>query len=302
MDNDEITGGLPLFEVKGFQGKRFVSTPFRDRGGVLVRDGVDPAPLLQAAGDQCLKENANCVVVKEENPLPDKAWKTTGYQSVEHWTTTVVDLTPGAATLWEQLKNNAQGPVKQAEKLRVRLREGTALEDMRCFSRIFSVNRRALGVPVFQTCLFDYFYHLFCQKNKARLFLADTSRGVIAGILILIQGRTAIDGYAASLPQFSGMRANDFLVWKALEWSAENGFERFDFGADSPTQHNLLFFKRKWGGVHHVMPHYYYLHKQKTIDLHDSSSRIYGVARQCLSKLPPFLFRLFSKMIVSRLG
>jgi serine/alanine adding enzyme len=305
VDRGKIIGGLPLWGVKGFGEKRLVSSPFRDRGGVLTESGRDPSPLINGAITLCTQKRYSHLLLKQDEALDSTIASRDQLDETKYWVTTRIDLSPGPDSLWKGLKNNAIGPVKQARKSGVTVRAATRLEDMSSFYRVFLANRKKLGIPCFAPGFFSGMWLKLCEENLARLFLAEKGGRTLAGILLLLHRETVIDGYAASLPDFYELRPNDLLVWEAIQWAAQAGYHVFDFGADSPKQKGLLAFKKKWGGVHYPMHHYFYFRNRRShgsMRILDSSEMKYSRIRNVLSRLPTPLFQLISRMVVSRFG
>lgn len=302
MDGDRIVGGLPLFEVKGFKGKRLVSSPFRDRAGAIAVDGVSVAPLIEAAIDELRSGGYDHVALKNENGLPSDIVKKYSLNENRYWVTTTVDLSQGTEAIWKKLKNNAQGPVKQARNEGVTIHRGESVDDMEKFHRIFIQNRRELGIPSFSKDFFFKLWKIICLEGIGALFLAKRKKIPIAGILLLLHKDKVIDGYAASLPEHRQMRPNDLLIWNSIEWAAGEGYKTFDFGADSPSQKGLLAYKKKWAGEHVTLSHYYALNKSANADSSDSSDSKYQLARKIVSKMPMPVFKMFSSMVVRRFG
>ncbi len=302
MDKGEIVAGVPLFGLRGFMGKRLVSSPFRDRGGLLGNPEVDLAPLLEQAVGQTLAGRCQYLLLKQSQPLDPVLTARWGLQESRHWLTTLVDLSAGSEAVWRKLKNNAVGPVKQAQKLGVRVYAGERQEDMATFYQIFLENRRHLGIPCFPPRFFQEIWEKLCQKGQGQLFIAEKAGQPLAGLILLLHKGTAIDGYAASRPSSRELRPNDLLVWRAIQWAAREGCQVFDFGADSPRQPSLLAFKKKWRGVQQPMYHYYFYRDKNKIKVMDSSDEKYEVIRTIIRLLPFPLYRLLSQAVVADLG
>ena len=302
LDGDRVVGGLPLFEVKGFRGKRLVSSPFRDRGGILVSPGANTELLVSEAVRTCSEGKYDFLVIKEETPLGLELMQQQGFTESSFWITTTVDLTKGSKEIWRHLKNNAQGPVKQAERAGVDVRFAESRKEMEIFYDIFFLRRKRMGIPSFSKEFFMGIWNGLCLEGKGRLLLAYQGRTPIAGILLLLHKEKVLDGYAASALGFRDARPNDLLVWRAIEWASGEGYSIFDFGADSPSQKSLLAFKRKWAGVHKPMHHYFLLNRTGAIELRDSSEGKYSLARGICRRLPASVFRAVSALTVARLG
>jgi len=302
LEGDDVLGGIPLFEVKGFQGKRLISNPFRDRGGILIKGKVDPSLLFDKVAQLLQEGDYKYLLVKQGDSMIEDAFKEKGFKENTLWKTTIVDLTVGRDFLWNQLKNNAQGAVKQAKGYGLTVCAGECCEDMDTFYNIFFQTRKALGIPAFPRRFFKKMWYAMCLAQKAKIFLAKKDGLPLAGVILLLHNHSVIEGYAASLPKYRHLRANDLLIWKSLEWTIERGYRVFDFGADSSEQKGLLAFKRKWNGIHKPMQHYFLLNKSRGLNTMDSSERKYHFIRKGLSKLPSPLFSWISNRVVSYFG
>lgn len=297
-DGGEIQGCLPLFELKGLFGRKLDSAPFRDRGAILARNNTVVKELIKYGKQICQEKSAD-LIIKQGNLLAEETVKSLGLHLHSFWQTTEVNLNQGVEDIWNHLKNNAVGPVKQARKMSVFIREGKSLEDMNCFYRIFLQTRKRLGIPSFPEKFFRNLWNFLNDKGFVKLFLAEKDGSPIAGIILLLFHGRIIDGYAASLPNSRNLRPNDLLIWEAIKYGAENDYEVFDFGADSPKQKGLLAFKRKWTGVHKSMNYYSYSPSGDSVVMEkDSSDSRYKCVRKVISKMPMPLFRGFSNIIV----
>ncbi|PIQ86230.1 MAG: hypothetical protein COV73_04930 [Candidatus Omnitrophica bacterium CG11_big_fil_rev_8_21_14_0_20_43_6] len=301
-DQGKVVGGLPLFEVKGLGVRKLVSMPFRDRGGLLAQEASGRHFLLEEAVRLYKKGKYDLLLIKEDLPLDGLNLNRWGFQESNFWVKTVVDLKEGVASIWNRLENNAQGPVKQAKKLDVRVHCAKDINEMRLFYRIFLKKRKSLGVPCFPEVFFVHLWQHLCVKRKACLFMAYKGNTPLGGILLLLHKNTVIDGYAASCPEYNELRANDLLVWESIDWAGQNGYSLFDFGADSSRQESLLAFKRKWGGVCIPMHHYSLSAENRAPAEMDSSDKKYFLARSIMSRLPLTIFRLVSDRLVGRFG
>jgi hypothetical protein len=302
LDGDCIVGGLPLFEINRIYQKCLVSSPFRDRGGLITKPGIDSSLLINEAIRIGANSQFDYVLIKNGNSIIPAAKKNFALHESKFWITTRTDLSSGAVAIWKKLKNNAQGPVKQAKKIGVVVSQGKSEKDIHSFYWIFLRTRHKLGVPCFSKKFFLALWEKFCLPGKAVLFLAKYKERTIAGIILLLHKDTVIDGYAASLPEFVQIRPNDLLVWHAIEWASAAGFKVFDFGADSPHQEGLLAYKRKWNGEQETLTNYYSMAKDAPVPNWDSSSPKYDIPKKAISRMPLPIFRLFSKVVISRLG
>ena len=301
-EGDEFVGGVPLFKVGNFLGGGYYSSsPFRDRGGIIYNNpGILPY-LFKTVGEFSEKKK-KAVVIKQMKPIPSYDPASFGVVEQDHWITTQVDLTGGHEQLWKNLKNNAQGPVKQSRKKGVIIKSADSLEDLKQFYDIFFIARKKIGIPVFPYRFFQEIWKEFYGSKKAVLFLALLDGKPVAGIFLLTHGETVIDGYAASIDDYRDYRVNDLLVWESICWACDNGYKVFDFGADSPLQQSLLAFKSKWKGKQVDVRYYLAGAQRNSPPVGDSSDPRYSIYRKVMSQLPNYLYRNVSSFIISGLG
>ncbi len=88
----------------------------------------------------------------------------------------------------------------------------------------------------------EMFKSVWEQKDYMRIFVAKAEGKVIAGSYFRFYKDSLVE-YAAnnSIPKYQNLRPNDLLVWKAIEWSCENGFSKFSMGGSH-------LFLRRFGG------------------------------------------------------
>ena len=72
-DEGEIHGCLPLFEVRGFLGRKLDSAPFRDRGGILSRDNAVFRQVIEYAKQISLEKSAKMDARKESDQIRQEA-------------------------------------------------------------------------------------------------------------------------------------------------------------------------------------------------------------------------------------
>lgn len=284
----ELTGVLPLFLVRGVFGRRLVSVPLRDRGGVLAIDPATASALIAQAVQLGRELGCQYVELRGQEPLDPPVVSANALRCESHWVGTRVDLSVGSQQLWKQAdKGSARWAVNTARKRGARVERDDTERGMEIFYELLVHTRRTMGVPPFRQALFLAIWrHLIC-RGLATLWLAWVDSTPIGGMIGLHSGDTYIMAYAAPQKAWRQSYPSESVVWRGIEWAADNGFRYFDFGADSPRQTGLLAFKKKWGGVQH--PTYYYFHFAKPTDaapIFDGDSPAYALARRAWAVLP----------------
>ncbi len=299
----KVTGVLPLFEVSGLFGRRLVSMPMRDRGGLLAGEPAAAAVLLARAVALTRELACAYLELRSDEELDPELVLAHRLHCARNWITSRVDLTPGKDALWKSLDKNAvRWAITNVCKKGVRVEADTSPEGMQLFYELFARTRKGLGIPPFPPALFDAIRRHLIPTGQASLLLARKDGLPIGGMISLLSKNTFLPAYAAPQKQWQKLYPSEVLIWSAMEWAAENGFQTFDFGADSPRQRGLLRFKRKWGAAQHAMYAYYFLNGKRVPPEFDSSSPVYELARKTWKILPGPVSRALGSWVTRQLS
>jgi FemAB-related protein (PEP-CTERM system-associated) len=283
----QFTGVLPLFLVKGIFGRRLVSMPMRDRGGVLARGDQIESLLVSRATQLTQELRCSYLELKSLRGLHPSILSEHNLRCERNWTTTRIDLSPGVEQLWKALDKNAvRWAINKARRQGVRVEIGDSEESMETFYEMFVRTRRSMGIPPFSKRLFQAIWRRLVVHNKANLFLVWKDSEPLTGMINLLSKDTFIPAYAAPQNQWRKLYPSEVVIWHTIEWSVQRGFHYYDFGADSPLQTGLLWFKKKWGGVHHPMSYCYFLNGPDAPPYFDSSAPTYELLRKVWTALP----------------
>ena len=235
---DRITGILPLVLVAGPLFGRFrVSLPFVNYGGLLADDAESASALLEEARALMMRLRARSVELRHTG-VPRL-----GLPALGHKASLILPLPGDPDLLWNGLKDKVRNQVRKARKNGLETVEGHAelLDD---FYRVFCVNMRALGTPVYGRIFFE---RILARLPKTTRVLAVRRNGrcLAAGVLYRHKDRLEMP-WASSLPESRPLCANVLLYWQALRRACQSGCRTFDFGRSSPDSGPWRF-KRQWG-------------------------------------------------------
>ena len=293
LRNGRLVGGVPLMEVRSPWSRRLVAVPYRDRGGLLWSEPAAFIALTQAI--QRLSEERRCpgVILKSLQPYPEDLRTATALQEQFHWVNSSIDLTSlSPESLPRRLGAKTRNMLRQADKA------GLVWEDasdqpgaVAEFYGLHLLSQRHLGVPAFPR---GFFVEQRQRLGSAwRLFMVRREGRPVAGSIVFLWRQQAIYAYSCSDPTTLEMRPNDLLLFGILGWLLNRNYRVFDLGSDSPIQKGLLFFKRKWLATQRVCPVYYL----GRLQVQDSSSPTFRIARSILSRMPLWLLQLTSRWI-----
>lgn len=234
-----IVGVLPLVRINSkLFGNFLVSLPYFNYGGLLA-DNFEIARELVRAGDEWREETkAQHLELRflQDNKLglPQKTRKVT------FW----LPLPSNTEDLWDSFKPKTRAQIRRGEREMTELDIGgkELLDD---FYRVFSVNMRDLGTPVYSR----YFFRnlLKALEGNAWIVIARINRKPV-GCAFLTGYRNRMEvPWASTLRSYAQTSVNMGMYWNMLQFAVQKGFGVFDFGRCS-EQTGTYKFKQQWGG------------------------------------------------------
>jgi FemAB-related protein (PEP-CTERM system-associated) len=287
-EGGKVAGVLPLFLVQGIFGRRLVSVPMRDRGGVLARNSKTASQLVARAVQLAQELRCEYLELRSLLPMEAEVVREQGLLLECNWITTRIDLSQGEDQLWKALDRDAvRWAIRNAERRGVSVEMDNSEPAVETFYELFVRTRTAMGIPPFPKSLFLALWKHLIRNGKANLFLVRKDSEPIHAMINLLSKDTFVPAYAAPQNAWRKWYPSECVFWHTIRWAARQGFRYYDFGADSPRQAGLLWFKKKWGGVQQPM-HYHFrlLNGRQAPPNFDSSSQTYLWTRKAWALLP----------------
>lgn len=244
-----LCGLLPLVQQSSWLfGKRLTSMPYFNYGGVIAdSDHVARALVSKAcavASEQKVRslELRHETTVESDRPLELRSEKLT----------MILPLEKDSEAQWGLLRSKLRSQIRRPQKAGARAVIGGA-ELLGDFYRVFELNMRDLGVPVYPLAFFRMVMDN-CDFQIVVTYMDETP--VAAGFLVRDGARMEIP-WASSLRSHNRFSPNMLLYWECIRHAIKIGCREFDFGRctrDSGTHR----FKAQWGAVEHPFAWQYY--------------------------------------------
>jgi serine/alanine adding enzyme len=291
-DRGRVRGVLPIVEMQSaLFGHFFVSLPFLDRGGILADTPDCEAALATAAADLAVKRGARHIELRQSVAaanLTDAGWTLR-----RHKAALVVNLSADQETIWSNLSSRLRGKIRKAAKSEA-VFSVEGIEALKEFYRVFGLNMRDLGTPVYSA---DFFRNILRAAKDAVILLVRREGRAVAGAIALRRGgRIDLPWICSDYAQTSH-QVNEFLYWSAIKWACGAGARELDLGRcsiDSGTYR----FKMQWNPE--VRPLFWYYWLASGIELPDLSPNNpkYALAVRCWKKMPLSLANRLGPWIV----
>jgi FemAB-related protein (PEP-CTERM system-associated) len=238
----DIQGLLPLTLVKApFMKGTLVSQPFCDYGGIFARS-EDTAGRLLAKALELAEAHKATLEIRCRRPEPCLQGHP-GFAVMSHKSRMLLDIPESSGALWNLLKSKVRSQVRRPEKDGMHFRLGSR-ELAGDFYTVFARNMRELGSPVHSMKWIESVLDAF--RERAHVGIVYKESLPVAGGIILECGDTVSIPWASALPEFSRSSPNMLLYWGFIEYAADSGFKRFDFGRSTPGEGTYRF-KAQWG-------------------------------------------------------
>ncbi len=281
----QITGYLPLCSMRSLlTGHRLVSFPFSDHCPLLAVDEISANDLIDQAIRLAqqqkvhyleLRTGSNSVLAKH----PDIA---EGNLYVR-W---LLPLSADVEAAWSKLRKPVQHQVKKSRKLGVQVRMAQSHEDMDHYYRLHLQTRcKKYGMPAQPRRYFLELWDTFSASGAVQLLLAEYEQKIIGGMILLASGKTVRYAYGASDERYLNLAPNNLLMWTAITWGCEQGYQTLDMGRTACDNEGLMEFKRRWGAIQVPLPYYYYPHIAGLASTSEQSWK-FRLLTSCWKRLP----------------
>ncbi|MCA9323460.1 MAG: FemAB family PEP-CTERM system-associated protein [Planctomycetes bacterium] len=288
----EICGILPLTKVSSvFFGTTMVSVPFGVYGGMLVDDEGTARALVDRARQLATECGAKYVEMRHLHAPIDDLPRTNLYF------TFIADIPDSPEGCLQRIPRKARAEVRKSladERLSFE-EEGLELKD---FHRLFSLNKRRLGSPLFPSSLFWHLRNQF--QEDCRLHVVRAEGEVISAVMSFIHEGMIMPYYSGSVDDAdTNFRASNFMYYKLMEWASDRGLKRFDFGR-SREDTGAYRFKKHQGFEPFNLSYDYILAGDDEIPSLNPSNPKYRIAQKLFRNLPLFAAQKLGSWLVKR--
>ena len=286
---------LPLFNIKSWlTGRRGVSLPFTDQCTPLMNSDVD--------GDLFIDK---VVKIGEE-----EKWKYLEFRGGDYFAqkkispfdefyTHELNIENDEVAVLSKFRSSTRRNIKKANKAGLQASISHAFSDLSAFYHLNCLTRRDHGLPPQPLIFFRHLYDIIIEKQKGFIALVRHKGQVIAGAIYLLYGDQCIYKYGASDKRYQNLRANNLVMWSAIQWCIQNQYRRLNFGRTELHHQGLLQFKRGWGTTEQKACYYKYNFKIRGFE--SKPARIKSSYR-VFERLPIPILTLIGRFLYRHVG
>jgi CelD/BcsL family acetyltransferase involved in cellulose biosynthesis len=255
----QITGFLPLCSIQSpLTGRRLIALPYSDYYPLLASDDHTANDLIDQAIDLAKRQNVRYLELRT-GPNEVLARRTDLVED-NSCVRPLLPLPGDPDVAWSKLRKPLQQQIRKSRKLGVQVRVVQRREEVAHYYRLhvqtYCKKHGVLAQPA------QFFYGLWdnlAMHDMMQLLLAEYEGQAIAGmVLIVADNKTIRYAYGASDKRYLHLAPNNLLMWSAITWGCEHGYQILDMGRTARANEGLMEYKRRWGTIPEPLPYYYY--------------------------------------------
>lgn len=225
---------VPVMEINSkLTGRRGVSLPYTHICEPIFDKSVQFNEIL----DGIISYGKSCgwrtfIIGTEKYQLSDKP-------ATQQFYTHTLDLTKSEEEILAGFRSSTKRNIKKAIREEVKIQICNSMKSMKDFFRLHAITRKRLGYAIGPFQGFKNLYKHAISNGRGIIVNASYQKKIIAAAVYLHFGKNVIFQHGASDMKYHYLRPNNLLMWEAIKWYAQNGFESFSFGI-TPIDHNGL--------------------------------------------------------------
>lgn len=284
-----IVGIAPLFRVSNWMvGNCLISSPLAAYGGILAEDAEAENALLECLKNEAREQQVDYLELRNPSggTLP-------GFVPNTRYAGFSMPLKKDPEAVLKGLPKDIRYMIRKAEKANLSIRRGPELIDE--FYRLFAINMRRLGTPVFPRSLFTSLLEEYGKQIDVLIVYAG-GRPVASAVSYIFRD-SLHPYYIGGVPLARDLAANNLLWWELMKFAAQSGMNTFDFGR-SKKGTGAYAFKKKWNPTITDLDYQVFLVKRKTAPNFSPANPKFELATHVWSRLPLFLTNRLGPRIV----
>jgi hypothetical protein len=241
---------VPIMEVSSWlTGKRAVSLPFSDFGGILCADESSLDDVMAALSELALNQDWRYIQLR--GGCNDRGWS----ERANRFVNATLDCEAGFDKVSNNFRPSVRRCIRKSMDSGVRVSISTSESDMGLFYELHCRTRCRHGVPPQSYRFFKSIHRHLMGAGMGNLVLARYRDKVIAGAVLLRSGCNAVYKFGASNDEFWFLRPNHLVISEMISFLCKTSVRRIDFGRTDVCDQGLRRFKRSWGAEEHSIPY-----------------------------------------------
>jgi hypothetical protein len=253
VEDGKVDSILPVMSINScITGKRGVSLPFSDHCEPLVYNGNHFKVVIDNALNFGRKIGWKYIELRGGGEYLQTECTSESFRG--H----IIDIQSGIEKLFGSLRDSTRRNIRKAEKEDVSIRIASSPDSVKDFTLLNFITRKKHGLPPQPESFFKAFYKYVIATGHGFISLASFKGKTIAASVFLLAGKKALFKYGASDEEYNHLRANNLVMWHAIQRCHALGCESIDLGRSELQNRGLNQFKAGWNPKEFTIHYYNY--------------------------------------------
>ena len=238
-----------MFDPEPSYGRRLVALPYSDYYPLLASDDNTANDLITQAIDLAQQQKVRYLELRT-GPNETLARRTDLVEE-NSCVRPLLPLPGDPDVAWSNLRKSVRQHIRKTRKLGVQVRFAQQREEVAHYYRLhlqtYCKKHGVLAQPA------QFFYGLWdnlAANGLMQLLLAEYEGHVIAGMVLLVASNTTVRyAYGATNKRYLHLAPNLLLMWTAITWKCEHGYQVLDMGRTARANEGSMEYKRRWGAI-----------------------------------------------------
>lgn len=273
-----------MMEVRSrLTGTRGVSLPFTDAVEPLAPDQQSADFLFERIQREAEASNWKYAEWRGWKSYPSQAATSLSYYGHS------IDLTGSDDIRFRRCSEPTRRGVRKAQKSDLTIEIASSEAAMREYFRLHCITRQRQGSPPQPLEFFLNLQRHLLARNLGCIVTARLGKALVASAVYLHHGHHVVYKFGASDEAFQNLRANNLVMWSAIQHFAARDFRILDFGRTSIAHAGLRRFKLGWGAQEQIISYVRFSPKRGFLKVSDQTS---GWQTAVFRRLPRPMSRL----------
>jgi len=282
IDNNKLSVLIPVMEINSpLTGRRGVSLPFTDICEPIIGDPARFNDAMANVLDYGEKSRWKSFVLNGGTRFLQE--KTPSHNYYTH----VLDLTRDEEQIFAGFQGSTKRNVKKAIREGVQIEISESSESINEFYRLYGITRRRHGTAIEPLAFFENVYRNVISKGNGNVVLASHGKKYIGTAVFFHFGKFVFYQFGASDLTYQHLRPNNLIMWEAIKWYRQKGFELFSFGTTEFDNTGLRQFKSGMATTEETLGYYVYNFEKHDFIFHRS---LHSPKKRNILRMAPITF------------
>jgi hypothetical protein len=295
INNSKLSVLIPVMEVNSFiTGKRGVSLPFTDYCKLIIDNDINSRDIFDSLIEYGKKDGWKYFEIRDGGDLFN------GVPISSYYYGHTLNLSNNEEEIFSSFRSSTRRNIRKAIREGVKVSINNSHESIKEFYRLHCMKRKEQGLPPQPYSFFKKVFEHIITKDHGSIILASYMGKIIAGAIYFHFGEKAMFKYGSSDSRFQHLRANNLVMWEAIQWYCQNQHECLCFGRTDTDHDGLRQFKAGWGTKEKIIKYYKYDLKESMFK--NGTSPVSGYHNRIFRLMPVHLSKLVGKVLYRHVG